>query len=426
MNIITVDIGWGDSGKGSIVNYLTHPQHSPFKEFIGNQIVIRYSGGHQCAHKVITEDGKEFVFSQLGSGSINNVPTYLTGDVIVEFEAMLREATWFKKTFNISPDITIDPECPVTTPYHKLFNRGLHLSQIDNHKTHGTHINGTCGLGIGLTRLTDMHGIGITAGDPIKSKQFKMIRDFLLDYYYSHGGKAKHIEDMPSPYECEKRLIAARNAMQSSSKLRIKKMQWWSDTQYIFEAAQGVALNEYTGINPKESTWGDVTARNAIEILNCSDKYQYHILGIMRSYATRHGGDISKITMRDNLLPCEHTFKPLELVDADSYNEWQGNFKSYVWNMSVLEKLINMSQCDSIAVNHLDQGAYFGDNMVQTDTESESGSLQVAVKRSNMQLECHGVLGKKVSINGFGPMASQKKVVFPAWKPLDKDVALAT
>lgn len=412
MNIITVDIGWGDSGKGSIVNYLTHPKYSPFQETIGEQVVVRYSGGHQCAHKVITEDKKEFVFSQLGSGSVNNVPTYLTSDVIIEFEALLREVDCFSTLFGKSPQLTIHPECPVTTPYHRLFNRGMHFSQVQDNKVYGTKINGTCGAGIGLTRLTEMHGIGITAGDSITVRRLKMMRDFLLDYYYRHNGKPEHIKNMPSPCECEQILTRVRGFMQSNPKfdIRIDRLRWHHSKQYIFEAAQGVALNEYTGINPQESTWGDVTIRNAVELLNSLKSNKYHVLGIMRSYATRHGGDISKITMKGNLLPCEYTFKPLELVDEDSFNVWQGDFKSYIWNMDVLQKLIDMAQCDSIAVNHLDQGAYFGDNMVQTAEN----------------LECHGILGKKVSINGFGPMASQKKVVFPAWKPLDKDGALAT
>ncbi len=416
MNIITVDIGWGDSGKGSIVNYLTHPKYSPFRENIGGQIVVRYSGGHQCAHKVVTERKTEFVFSQLGSGSVNNVPTYLTSDVIIEFEALLREATHFSMIFGPSLQLTIHPECPVTTPYHRLFNRGMHLSQVQNNKVYGTKINGTCGAGIGLTRLTEMHGIGITAGDNITVRRLKMTRDFLLDYYYRHNGKPEHVKNMPSPYECEQKLSKTKMALEDDLEFDIKidMLQWQSNEQYIFEAAQGIALNEYTGVNPQESTWGDVTTRNAIELLNNlknnNDNFEYHVLGIMRSYATRHGGDISKITMKGNLLPCEYTFKPLELVDEDSFNVWQGDFKSYIWNMDVLQKLIDMAQCDSIAVNHLDQGVYFGDDVVQTAEN----------------LECHGVLGKKVSINGFGPMASQKKVVFPAWKPLDKDGALAT
>ena len=42
----TVDLGFGDAGKGSIVDFLTreHAAHT----------VVRYNGGAQAAHRVVT------------------------------------------------------------------------------------------------------------------------------------------------------------------------------------------------------------------------------------------------------------------------------------------------------------------------------------------------------------------------------------
>jgi len=60
--LLTVDLGFGDAGKGSIVDFLAreHTAHT----------VVRYNGGAQAAHRVVTSgpNPHEHVFAQFGSG----------------------------------------------------------------------------------------------------------------------------------------------------------------------------------------------------------------------------------------------------------------------------------------------------------------------------------------------------------------------
>src|SRR5665647_2340870 len=80
---IVVDLGYGDSGKGTTVDYLT-------KELEADTI-IKFSGGPQNAHNVIA-GGKHHCFSQFGSGSlVSGVKTYISKYCYVDPISMLDE-----------------------------------------------------------------------------------------------------------------------------------------------------------------------------------------------------------------------------------------------------------------------------------------------------------------------------------------------
>ena len=63
---VVVGLQFGDEGKGLLTNFLC--QESP------NSLVVRYSGGQQAGHTVVL-DGKQHVFSNFGSGTLNGNPT---------------------------------------------------------------------------------------------------------------------------------------------------------------------------------------------------------------------------------------------------------------------------------------------------------------------------------------------------------------
>ncbi|MEL6272635.1 MAG: adenylosuccinate synthetase, partial [Chloroflexota bacterium] len=82
--IIISDLQYGDAGKGSIVDYLTreHDAHT----------VIRFNGGAQAAHNVVTPDGRHHTFAQFGAGMfVPGVQTYLSRYMLIDPPAMLAE-----------------------------------------------------------------------------------------------------------------------------------------------------------------------------------------------------------------------------------------------------------------------------------------------------------------------------------------------
>ena len=68
---IVVDLGFGDSGKGLLTDYLARHHEAG--------VVVRYNGGAQAGHNVVRPDGRQHTFSQFGSGTfIPGVRTYLS------------------------------------------------------------------------------------------------------------------------------------------------------------------------------------------------------------------------------------------------------------------------------------------------------------------------------------------------------------
>src|SRR5262245_24772133 len=153
--IIVVDLGYGDAGKGGVVDYLTHARAA--------HAVVRFNGGGQAAHTVVTPDGRRHTFAQFGSGSfVPGVTTFLSRFMLVDPLALLREAEGLAAVG--VPDaldrLAIDREALVVTPLHAALNRLRELARGE-----GRH--GSCGLGIGETMAAalDCPAEAVRAGD---------------------------------------------------------------------------------------------------------------------------------------------------------------------------------------------------------------------------------------------------------------------
>src|SRR4051794_33361698 len=117
-NVAVIDIGFGDSGKGAVVDRLCARG-----DVAG---VVRFNGGGQAQHNVGQDDGRWHTFSQFGSGTFHGVPTFLSKHVLVEPLSLMNEAHALAKQ-GLDPWslLHIDPRARVTTPYHWIVNRFL-------------------------------------------------------------------------------------------------------------------------------------------------------------------------------------------------------------------------------------------------------------------------------------------------------------
>lgn len=347
--IITCGLGWGDEAKGATVDFLCRQAENP--------LVVRYSGAHQCGHNVHTADGKSHTFSQFGAGTLAGAKSYIDRDVLIEPFALMREAEHLESLGVKNPLKTIKfhPECSITTPYHKIVNRAI---QKENNI-------GSCGSGVGMTRLTDLRGVSIKSYDAhagIVKKLFQ-IRAILEDYYYSKYKTPLDFSDC-NIYKLTNTLYNGIN------KLDFSNPDIHEYSHLIFEGAQGMALNEYTGFRPEESTWGNVSPRNAVELCEYNN-IPYTILGIARTYITRHGG----------MLPLEPI--KVEPDDGNPHNDFQGHMHYYHWRSDIFEEMYEKSGATCLALNHLDQ---------YNKNESWFDKFSVAIK-------------------GYGKTASDKKII---------------
>ena len=127
-SIVVVGLGFGDEGKGSIVDALTQKKET--------KTIVRFNGGPQAAHHVVRDNGEWHCFSQFSSGMFSkDTKTWLSEFMLVDPLALIREEQFLQK-HNICDAferLYIDAHCVVVTPFHKYLNR-LHERTLSKNR----------------------------------------------------------------------------------------------------------------------------------------------------------------------------------------------------------------------------------------------------------------------------------------------------
>lgn len=112
---IIAGLAYGDEGKGATVDYLC--RRFP----VG--LVVRYNGGSQAGHNVVTPDGRHHTFSQFGSGTfIPGVRTHLSLYMLINPLNMIREEEHLREkgVTDAWDRLSIEGACLVVTPFHRI------------------------------------------------------------------------------------------------------------------------------------------------------------------------------------------------------------------------------------------------------------------------------------------------------------------
>jgi len=344
---IVVGLQFGDEGKGSIVDYLCTRGGS-------NKTVVRFNGGGQAAHNVVTDDGLHHTFSQFGSGTLRGARTHLSRFMLIDPPAMMNEAAHLEEITGIDPfnRLTVDRDCVVVTPLHKQLN--LWREAIRGKARHGS-----CGMGIGETmqhrlmfsddaiRAADLFDKELLV-DKIERIQRYSVREINLSPYPSHGFMRFHDTPMDArDFAKELYNIGRRiNVVDGREHLA-------SCHDLVFEGAQGVLLDEWYGFHPY-TTWSTCTPQNAITLLDeIGWKGDIERIGVVRSYMTRHGA---------GPFPTEVDGLERELVDKhNGLGKYQGKFRVGHFDEVLVRYALEVcaktqgGAIDSIALTHADK-----------------------------------------------------------------------
>ncbi|MFC9556404.1 adenylosuccinate synthetase [Rhodococcus sp. NPDC056960] len=330
-DIIVVDLGFGDAGKGATVDWLCAPEN-------GLQVaaVVRFNGGAQAAHNVVV-DGRHHTFSQFGSGTFSGVPTVLSRHVLVEPIALAAEARTLTRLGVPNPLrlLHIDPRALLTTPIHVAANRAR-----EDARGEGRH--GSCGKGIGETaayaldhpdapRVRDCHHPAV-----LRAKLAAMA-DHCRRLVSPTVHRWPDVDDMVTMYG----EFAAAVRISDDGDLAALA----DGGRLVFEGAQGVLLDEWRGFHP-HTTWSTVEPSNA-RALSVECGHDSHVLGVTRTYTTRHGAGPMPTENRalGALLPELHN-------DTGNY---QGTFRIGDLDEVLLRYAATVcGGVDSLAVTHLD------------------------------------------------------------------------
>lgn len=346
---VIVDLGFGDSGKGLLTDFLVRRT--------GASLVVRYNGGAQAGHNVVTPDGQHHTFAQFGAGTfLPGVRTFLSRHVVVHPTALLVEAAVLqgKGVEDVVSHIRISERARIITPFHQAANRLRELAR-------GESRHGSCGVGVGETVQDSLEHPEETvhAGDlrdvAVLRSKLRRIRERKhaeLRALWASERSVPAMERERGVFEREEVLEAWLEQATRLSTLGLvvpdsTLTKWMVEAQsVIFEGAQGVLLDEWRGFHPF-TTWSCCTASNALELIAESGQdAQVTRVGVLRSYAVRHGA---------GPLPTETEALRPGATEHNAFNDWQGRVR-YGWFDAVLARyaLDVMGGVDALALTHLD------------------------------------------------------------------------
>lgn len=317
------DLGYGDSGKGTMVDW--------YARTYGAHTVIRFNGGPQARHNVVTPDGRHHTFSQFGSATfVDGCRTHLSKHMLVSPLAMVAEEKYLRKVgvTDAWARATISRDALVITPFQRAANRIRELSRGD-----GRH--GSCGVGLGETvydakvapdlaihvrdlylpttalraKLDSMREFKVTQrAEEIAKCRDRGVGKEDLDWYENPALLTSYLRELQN-------FFAVATVIDEAGEHEILERPG----TVVFEPSQGVLLDEALGFDPY-TTWSNCTFDNALTILR-DHGYDGRVdkIGVVRAYMTRHGPG-----------PFVTEDKGLTAALPDAHNAmdaWQGAFR---------------------------------------------------------------------------------------------------
>ncbi|SFR64997.1 adenylosuccinate synthetase [Anaeromicropila populeti] len=338
---VVIGANFGDEGKGLMTDYFGANSKNP--------IVIRFNGGAQAGHTVVTTQGTRHVFSHFGAGSLLGVPTYLSQFFAVNPLIFFKEWEELKLCFcrkknPVFPKVMVSENCMVTTPYDMLINQ-----VVESQRGAGRH--GSCGLGfyetilrnqkteyqLTVQELLDLKRKGSEGRYKIRKKLdfirqsyvkqrfcqlgITMVDDNLLSVLQSDGLLEDSLEQMRQ-FVDEVRVVNFETAVKDFDTL-------------LFEGAQGLMLHQSYRYFP-HVTPSNTGMENVVELLTPlkSEISEIEAVYVTRTYLTRHGA---------GPLPGELKEKPYEnIVDLTNQpNEYQGKLRFAYLDVTMLKENVD-------------------------------------------------------------------------------------
>ncbi len=325
-DVVIVDLGFGDQGKGTLTDFLVRD--------LGARLVVRYNGGAQAAHRVVTDDGRRHVFAQLGAGSfVPGVQTFLSRFVAVCPWALAVEARHLARA-GVSDGLArtwLSERAPLITPFHGAANR-------IRERARGDARHGSCGLGVGETmadaatrdaadvlRAADLDdpGLGAKLARIQARKREELAPVIAAMTPDQRAASADDLARLSEP-SLTLRLVHELASVRRETRLaRDTDLRGLLDATpaAVFEGAQGVLLDADFGFHP-HTTWSSCTSAQALALRSEAGRDGLVTrLGVLRAYATRHGAGPFP-TETPALV--EHLPEP---NDFGVMNPWQGDFR---------------------------------------------------------------------------------------------------
>lgn len=361
---VVVGANFGDEGKGLMTDYFCSSAWIPEGKSVLN---VRYNGGAQAGHNVVTPQGAHHTFRHFGSGSFNpNVTTYLASEFILNPIIFCKELNELKE-LGLQPAVVVHPDCRITTPYDMIVNQALERSR-------GKNRHGSCGLGIDETAIryanvltkkisTFRKGEAAMPMSVIRSK-LKTLRDTYFEIRID--------EIIPDDLLSNEREWLESDVLLDNYSAQLERMLDYCMvcddnilsyfSHIVFEGAQGLMLDQdYFPFEPHltSSKPGSYIPKKMLWKTGLQNE-KIELCYVTRSYFTRHGAGLFPTECKRSDILCRDAGEP-----HNKENQFQGTFRvgyfdsvaftaNYVSDSSYALNLFPNAETTA-AITHLDE-----------------------------------------------------------------------
>jgi adenylosuccinate synthase len=360
-------LGYGDEGKGCLTDFLVRKHKA--------DIVVRYNGGPQALHHVVdAETGTTHGFSQFGAGTLAGAATHLSRFMIVDPLALdvERQVLTCK---GLRPRISIDPRCVIVTPWHRLLCQAREIER-------GAARHGSVGLGVGEALVSASQDLALRVGDVVGRADAAAAGEALLTFIRALTlSQLRPLGTANQQYREAQKIVPAEIVANYQDALGEMELRTTNNVlakadAVVFEGAQGLLIDAVHGFAPYNS-WTDATFHNADTLLNevgCTDRLH---IGVLRSYATRHG---------PGPFPTEYAALAQRVPEQhNSLHHWMGPFRVGCFDMVTARYACASAKPDVLAITHMDRRptARYANNYLYAGLKR----LPDRVKLSNIQAD---------------------------------------
>lgn len=344
-----IGANFGDEGKGLVTDFLCAQ---------GAGMVVRFNGGAQAGHTVVTPEGDRHVFGHFGSGSFVGVPTFLSQYFVCNPILFFREIKELH-ALGLAPTVYAHPMCLMTTHVDMIINQR-------KEEARGGKRHGSCGVGVHETmQRSCIPELKLTMADLWnKTASLAKLLEQLCDKYATFRTGSAIVE----PAMTEAFIRACWAFADAVHPLGIQQCE-----DPVFEGAQGLLLDQDNKENWPHVTHSNTGMKNVRALcaqakIDGIDSYY-----VTRSYLTRHGA---------GPLPGEDP--DMEYEDATNVaHPWQGTlrFAPLQYNAMAKRVAVDAAGPHRIVMTHCDQlDTLGGDLRWYGPTRADTGAMSHDVK----------------------------------------------
>jgi adenylosuccinate synthase len=411
---VVLGLGFGDEGKGTIVDWLASQAATP-------PLVVRWNGGPQAAHHVVTDDGRVHCFAQLGAGSfVAGARTHLCGDMAVDLYALWTEAEAFAQLAGgTAADsvgrVTVDPRCALVTPWHAAVN-------LVREALRGQGRHGSTGRGVGEAKLGAVRlfagelGDGYDTAARIRDARMALLAraTAAIEAAAAHVAVDDRLRAREVVAAAAEPTVLAAFLDAAARPLAVAEHAPPAD-DIIFESAQGALLDREHGFFP-HVTPSRITRRAAHDVArSLGFTAPLEVWGVLRAYQTRHG---------EGPLPSEDAALAARLPEHHNREDGPAGRFRVGWFDTVLARyaVAVAGPIDRLAVTCLDRIAELPDRAVvdawrgvsadarPTEVEAAVGTaVPVVHPVDDVAATIEAVVGRPLDVASFGPRRGDKR-----------------